>query len=285
MLDDPAYELADRLYEPIRRQRDRQLSQYIESATSTAASKGTLGLGLFHKSLAGRHVDELRQRADSLLYILKQVATTSTAPTNSASVSRLSEYLTELIREDAESLASQLGPLLTRFDSKSDRYVAEIADEVPRVVDKLQAELELFVRQQDARRVLETAVSDASEVLPDPRRVFVVHGRDDTLAADRFAFLDAIGLQPIAWRDAVRQTGKGSPYVGEILEGAFATAQAVVVLLSPDDEVRLAPSLVREDDQAIEREVRLQPRPNVLFEAGMAFGCITGWLKGAISVD
>jgi predicted nucleotide-binding protein len=273
MLDNAAYELAERLYEPVRHLRDRQLAEFVKSATGTAAGKGTLGAGFFHKSLADRHVDELRQRADSLLHILKQLAASSTVSADTVGLSRLSQFLEGHIRRDADALTSRLGELLQRFDGKATLYVAEMADEVPRVVDKLRAELELFARQQGAQRVQQRpALSDAPEVLPDPRRVFVVHGRDNQLVADMFAFLEAVGLQPIEWREAVRQTGKGAPYIGEILEMAFGTAQAVVVLLSPDDEVRLVPSLLRKDDEAIEREMRMQPRPNVLFEAGMAFG-------------
>jgi hypothetical protein len=74
------------------------------------------------------------------------------------------------------------------------------------------------------------------------------------------------------WAEAVKLTGKGSPYIGEILDSAFGHAQAIVVLLTPDDEVRLSPDLVLASDTADERECRLQPRPNVVFEAGLAFG-------------
>jgi predicted nucleotide-binding protein len=67
-------------------------------------------------------------------------------------------------------------------------------------------------------------------------------------------------------------TGKGSPYIGEVLDAAFRTAQAVVVLLTPDDEVRLKAELLSAGDPDVERQLTLQARPNVLFEAGMAFG-------------
>lgn len=66
-------------------------------------------------------------------------------------------------------------------------------------------------------------------------------------------------------------TGKSSPYIGEVLEAAFTRAQAVVVLLTPDDEVRLREELRREDDPAYESNLTGQARANVLFEAGTAF--------------
>ncbi len=75
----------------------------------------------------------------------------------------------------------------------------------------------------------------------DPRRVFVVHGRDDKARDAMFTFLRSIGLLPIEWSQAVAMTGKTSPYIGEVLETAFRQAQAVIVLMTPDDEARLRP--------------------------------------------
>jgi len=102
--------------------------------------------------------------------------------------------------------------------------------------------------------------------------VFVVHGRDEKIRKSLFAFLRAIGLSPIEWRKAIEYTGKPSPYVGEILDVAFKRATAVVVLLTPDDEARLKEEFFRPSDAPGERGLRGQPRLNVLFEAGMAFG-------------
>ncbi len=64
----------------------------------------------------------------------------------------------------------------------------------------------------------------------DRRRVFVIHGRNERARRGLFEFLRAIGLDPIEWSEAGRMTGKGSPYIGEILDAAFGNAQAVVVL-------------------------------------------------------
>jgi predicted nucleotide-binding protein len=106
----------------------------------------------------------------------------------------------------------------------------------------------------------------------DPARVFVVHGRNDRLRRDFFAFLRALKLHPIEWSEAVDLTGEASPYIGTVLDAAFAHAQAVVVLLSPDDDVRLAKTLWQPNEAEHERTVRQQPRANVLFEAGLAMG-------------
>jgi predicted nucleotide-binding protein len=117
-----------------------------------------------------------------------------------------------------------------------------------------------------------TNLPHGEEPEPDPRAVFVVHGRDSEVQAAMWSFLEVIGLHPLEWNELVCSTGRVTPFTGEVLETAFAKAQAVVVLMTPDDEARLHAALQNEDDLAYERELTCQPRPNVLYEAGMAFG-------------
>jgi predicted nucleotide-binding protein len=111
---------------------------------------------------------------------------------------------------------------------------------------------------------------NAAEGGVDPRKVFVIHGRNEPARKGLFEFLRAIGLDPIEWSEAIQMTGKGSPYIGEVLDTAFASAQAVVVLQTPDDVTYLHESLTYPGDP--ECSPQMQPRPNVLFEAGMAMG-------------
>lgn len=109
-------------------------------------------------------------------------------------------------------------------------------------------------------------------VEPDARKVFVVHGRNGAARDAMFSFLQALGLKPIEWEHAVHLSGEGSPYIGQALDAAFRVAQAVVVILTGDDEARLLPAFQSPRDPAYEKELTPQARPNVLFEAGMAFG-------------
>lgn len=103
-------------------------------------------------------------------------------------------------------------------------------------------------------------------------QVFVVHGRDDKLRQSMFLFLRAIGLKPIEWNQAIAATGKTSPYIGEILDAAFKLAKAIIVLASGDDEAKLANKFAKREDPEYEKNLTPQPRPNVLFEAGLAMG-------------
>ncbi len=109
-----------------------------------------------------------------------------------------------------------------------------------------------------------------------PNQVFVVHGRDRSAKDAMFAFLRAVGVKPIEWNSALAMSKKAAPYIGEILEAAFANARAIVVLLTPDDLVQLRPDLVTATDKPYERTLTGQARPNVLFEAGMAFATHPG---------
>ena len=115
---------------------------------------------------------------------------------------------------------------------------------------------------------------DAKEYRPptDTREVFVVHGRNLKARDALFDFLRAVDLHPLEWSEAVSATAKASPYIGEILDVAFSRAHAIVVLFTPDDEARLKGPLRAENDPPHETQLTGQPRPNVLFEAGMAMG-------------
>lgn len=86
-----------------------------------------------------------------------------------------------------------------------------------------------------------------------------------------FDFLRSINLAPMEWTTAVGLTGKGSPYIGEVLDAAFTNATAVVVLMTPDEVAYLQPRYGHGDDDR-ETQPAAQARPNVLFEAGMALG-------------
>lgn len=117
------------------------------------------------------------------------------------------------------------------------------------------------------------AMHPAGPVAKESRQtVFVVHGRDALARQEMFAFLRALGLNPLEWSAAIRMTGKGAPHIGEVLDTAFHRAAAVVVLLTGDDEARLLKKYVTKTDPTLEKVLTSQPRPNVLFEAGLAFG-------------
>ncbi|MGW7280875.1 TIR domain-containing protein [Streptomyces sp. NPDC054844] len=101
------------------------------------------------------------------------------------------------------------------------------------------------------------------------RSVFVVHGRDDQVRREMYELLRRLDLRPKEWEDLVRATGHASPFLGDVVAGAPAQAQAALVLLTPDDVVSLHPDLQGHNEPDYETRPVCQPRPNVLIELGM----------------
>jgi hypothetical protein len=102
----------------------------------------------------------------------------------------------------------------------------------------------------------------------DPRKVAVMHGRDSRARQWMYDWLRRLGLVPLEWGHLVELTGKATPYSGEAVEAAFGTAQAVVVLFTPDEIGVLHPEL--SDGDRAGSDGGAQPRLNVILEAGMA---------------
>lgn len=103
------------------------------------------------------------------------------------------------------------------------------------------------------------------------RKVFVVHGRNRTLRNAMFSFLRSLSLEPMEWQKGIAATGQGTPPVDQIVDALFRQAVAIVVLFTPDDDVILKAEFRKHDDAPYEAQMVGQARPNVLFEAGMAF--------------
>ncbi len=85
-----------------------------------------------------------------------------------------------------------------------------------------------------------------------------------------FGFLRALGLNPPEWSKAVLMAKGANPYVDDVLDDAMGRVQAVIVLLSPDEEAKLKGEFYARTEKRTEGRLGGQPRPNVIFEAGQA---------------
>jgi len=94
------------------------------------------------------------------------------------------------------------------------------------------------------------------------KAVMVIYGHDRQANDALFAWLRAIGLQPREWGQLIRASGSASPFIGEVLDKALRDVQAVIAFFTPDEYVTAA--------ETEPGRGRLQARPNVLIEAGMA---------------
>jgi predicted nucleotide-binding protein len=111
----------------------------------------------------------------------------------------------------------------------------------------------------------ERTIMPADKTDDKHKKVMVIYGRDDEANAALFDCLRAMGLKPQEWGQLIRQSQVGSPYIGAVLDEAFKDVQAVVAFFTPDEHV-----ISRAHYAAGQDSWRLQARPNVLFEAGMA---------------
>jgi predicted nucleotide-binding protein len=179
-----------------------------------------------------------------------------------------------------KQLADDLERMATGICSSIPQHVARygphlvpgsigIEDEELRLKAHARREVEILKREVELQR--QPVETQKGAMTSDPRRVFVVHGRNLAARDAMFAFL-SINLDPIEWGEAVSFTKEASPFTGQVLEHAFEQACAVVVLMTGDDVARLGTRFQQDTDPVHEKELTPQARPNVLFEAGMAFG-------------
>jgi predicted nucleotide-binding protein len=97
-----------------------------------------------------------------------------------------------------------------------------------------------------------------------------VYGRDEQVRELVFEFIRRLDLCPLEWESLVSQACTTTPSLREVIQLGFSRARAIVVLLTPDDEVRLHSDLQQANDVQHEKSTNMQPRPNVIFELGWA---------------
>lgn len=191
----------------------------------------------------------------------------------------------EQIDEGYKILQREIDKLRAQVDYESMGVLLKEQNKYGQVMTRIRNRVGLFVGQVERALAQEIVLNNASPptvekpverpggaAVKDTRNVFVVHGRNLEARNSVFRFLRAIGLAPREWSELVQDTGKGSPYIGDVLDVAFSQAQAVVVLMTPDDVAELREPFRSPHDPPYESRPTGQARPNVLFEAGMAMG-------------
>jgi len=165
------------------------------------------------------------------------------------------ESIDQIHITETEQASDQLLPQI-RARRQMDRVVTPIPDR--------------WYAARDGREVTEQFISGPPGTGPRPapgratsfagnrKAVMVIYGHDRQANDALFAWLRAIGLQPGEWSQLIR----ASPFIGEVLDKALRDVQAVIAFFTPDEYVTAVGA--RQD------RGRLQARPNVLIEAGMA---------------
>lgn len=122
----------------------------------------------------------------------------------------------------------------------------------------IEAQVNYLVALRDAlpyyRRSKGTSPSPESGELPDPRKVFVVHGHDEEALAEVEQFLRTAKLEPVV---LYKQANKGKTVIEKFEK--HAEVGFAVVLLTPDDLAF---------DRNTPKEVEERARQNVILELG-----------------
>jgi predicted nucleotide-binding protein len=186
-------------------------------------------------------------------------------------------------------------------DRHVNRLIANVADDqlVSRraaamlLARKLKISFNKFATAEDLSEMRGHAVSTATiadepaEPSPPPSKgasviptvkpaknnmLFVVHGRDTKLNESMFAFLRAIGLNPMEWSQAIAATKGANPNIGAVINNAMKKVQGVLVMFSPDEQAKLKSKFCAPKEKNTLGKLGAQARPNVIFEAGLALG-------------
>lgn len=98
----------------------------------------------------------------------------------------------------------------------------------------------------------------SSSTTKNSKKVFIVHGRDDSKKYELYGFLHSLGLEPIILHE---QVNNGQTIIEKIENNSDVSC--AIVLLTPDDEGKLKGS---------DNVLKTRARQNVIFEAGFFMG-------------
>lgn len=146
------------------------------------------------------------------------------------------------------------------------RGANDIADIL--VQDEFKPRERSSVRQQAERD--ETFSSKKTAMTADPKKVFIIHGRNTAAKNAVEHFVQSLGLESLEFDEVSADLG-GSVFVGDVVRAGLERAQGIIALFTPDEFSTLRSDHRGTGDKAEDVE-RWQARPNVIFEAGMAYG-------------
>lgn len=116
----------------------------------------------------------------------------------------------------------------------------------------------------------EASSSKEPAMTADPKKVFIIHGRNIAAKNAVEHFVQSLGLESLEFDQVSADLG-GSAFVGDVVRAGLERAQGIIALFTPDELSTLRPDHRGTRDKA-EDVQRWQARPNVIFEAGMAYG-------------
>lgn len=122
---------------------------------------------------------------------------------------------------------------------------------------------DMAITTKELEKLLEEALEEDDDKIENKhnvssKKVFIVHGRDDSKKYEISGFLYEQGLEPIILHE---QVNNGQTIIEKIEKNSDVAC--AIILLTPDDEGRL-----RDSDSSL----KTRARQNVIFEAGFFMG-------------
>ena len=101
---------------------------------------------------------------------------------------------------------------------------------------------------------------------------FIVHGRDHAALGELQKLVRALGLRLLTFESVANKLDP-NPFIADVVIEGIKQADVALVLFTPDEVAALyTPETGRLSKNGAEADTRWQARPNVIFEAGVAFG-------------
>jgi predicted nucleotide-binding protein len=266
-------DLASEKFELISANIDAEKNLKIDNAKEKAGLDGTRYSSSLARQIGFIILESAKLKLETKLKIDKEVIFGTEVMSDPDSASLLSDRIKSFWEKEKEVVQNILKKNyeechgMSYYEFAKERFLGE----VEKAIRLLQIDLKAGESSRKEELAEEKKVSEKNEA-PDPKRVFVVYGRNEKARKALFDLLRTVGLNPYEWSELVKKTKKGAPYVGEILDVAFNEAQAVIVLLTGDDIAYLREEYIKPNDADHEGRPSPQARANVLFEAGRALG-------------
>ncbi len=258
--------LADDKLEIIAAKIDKATETKLGDAQQKASLTGMVRSSALDHQIAAIMLDAVKSKLGQRLKIDKEVVFGVEVIADIDDIN----FLSQRVRSFWQAISGSFLKSLTGLginESKKAEVTRDIEDEIKLLL----IDLRTGEVRKDRTQAEENKVPN-NPGTPDPKRVMVVHGRNEKARKALFELLRAVDLNPIEWGEAIKETNKAAPYVGEILDEAFNKAQAIVILLTGDDMACLREEYVSPTDAPHEGIPSPQARSNVIFEAGRAFG-------------
>ena len=266
-------DLASEKFELISANIDAGTNLKIDNAKEKAGLDGTRYSSGLARQIGAIILDSAKLKLETKLKIDKEVIYGTEVISDPDSASLLSDRIKSYWEKEKEVVQKILKKNyedchgMSYYESAKERFLGE----VEKAIRLLQIELRTREFSDKEGQGEKKNVLEKIEI-PDPKRIFIVHGRNEKARKALYELVRAVGLIPLEWSELVKGTKKGAPYVGEILDVAFKKAQAVIVLLTGDDVAYLREEYIMPNDADYEGRPSPQARANVIFEAGKAFG-------------